>query len=87
MFICVFFYELIFRPRPKKGCGPIGLGCPSVCLSVILFYTGLNFGTEILGLNERFGCVDVPFDHFGQKHPRPEVVKLAKNNGFHRKYI
>ena len=33
-------------PNPK-GWGPIGLGCPSVCLSVsltvILFYTGQNF--------------------------------------------
>ena len=48
----------------------------------------------VIGSNERSESVDVPFDHFGQKHltisvknTRPEVVKLAKiskNSGFSR---
>ena len=40
----------------------------------------------VIGSNERSWSVDVPFDHFGQKHPT-EVVKLAKiskNSGFAR---
>ena len=40
----------------------------------------------VIGSNERFWSVDVPFGHFS-RNPLPEVVKLAKlaqNSGFSR---
>ena len=55
----------------------------------------------VIGSNERSWSIDVPFGHFGQKHPTrscqiDKLSKLAvfiencqvvKISGFHRKYI
>ena len=40
----------------------------------------------VIGSNERSWSVDVPFDHFGQKHPTGsgQLVKIAQNSGFLR---
>ena len=40
----------------------------------------------VIGANERSWSVDVPFDHFGQKHST-RSGQIGQKGGFHRKYI
>ena len=77
--------SLKYLLAPTQKLGPIELGCPSV----IAFLYGLellNGRDLVIGSNERSWSVDVPFDHFGQKHPTGsgQSGQKSPNSGFSR---